>query len=148
MRKTKVICCLVAMLATVACMILPVIGTNGFFTEFRLPYSQAVYSRLLGGQLVGPIFTLAFLGFLLLSIARNIDFPWWITALGLIGPIYSRHAVGSCSHDFSHTVFSECSETYGDVIGWLCVVSGIALIAISILMRADQNRHRSTQAKP
>jgi hypothetical protein len=138
MRQSMIICCVVSLLSAVACVVLPIIGANSFFSNFRIPYSGSAHARLLGGQLVGPLFTIALCSLLLWSFARKKILPWWIAAIGLIGSIYAPFAVGPCSHDFSHTVFSECSDIYVYVIGWLSAVSGLALFATCLLMRAEK----------
>ena len=131
-----------SLLSAAACVALPVVGANSFFSNFRIPYSVSAHARLLGGQLVGPLFAVAICSLLLWSFARAKIVPWWIAAFGLIGQIYTPFAVGPCSHDFSHTVFSECSDIYVYVIGWLSALSGLALFATCLLMRAEQKRQR------
>ena len=147
MRRSKIICCVVSLLTAAACVALPIIGANSFFLNFRIPYSASAHARLLGGQLVGPLLTAALCILLLWSFGRKKILPWWIAAIGLVGSIYTPLAVGPCSHDFSHTVFSECSDIYVYVIGWLSAFSGLALFATCLLMRADQNRQRTNLAE-
>ena len=145
MRSSKIICCVVSLLASTACVALPIIGANTFFSNFRIPYSASAHATLLGGQLIGPLFSVVLCCVLLWSFVIRKLFPWWIAAIGLIGSIYTPFAVGPCSHDFSHTVFSECSDIYVFVIGWLSALSGLSLFATCLLMRAEQNRQRVTQ---
>lgn len=147
MRQIKFICCVASLLSAAACIVLPVIGANSFFSNFRVPYSVSAHFELLSSQLVGPVFTVAFCIVLLWSFSHRKYFPWWIASVGLLGSIYPPLAVGSRSHDFSHSVFAECSNVYGSVIGWLCVLSGLTYGAVCLIMRAEQVRKRTKHAE-
>lgn len=148
MRKSKIAICVMLILLTVSCIVLPFIGLRGFFTEFRVPYSSQVYLQLLGGQLMGPIFTLLFSALLLMTIHFRKRMAWWIGLISGVGPIYTTMAVGGLSHDFSHTVFKQCSEIYGQFIEWFSISSGVLIIAFCILERINQRRVTLTDFPP
>jgi hypothetical protein len=128
--------------ATVTCIVLPVIGARNFFPEFKQPYSAEGHIRLLAPQLIGPVFTLLASFPLLLGVKLRKHLPWWLWLIPLIGAPYTIHAVNQTgiSHDFSHAVFDQCSGIYGNWITSASTVSAAALLTIAFLARRDQRR--------
>jgi hypothetical protein len=128
--------------ATVTCIILPVIGARGYFPKFKQPYSAEYHVRLLAPQLIGPVFTLLTSLALLLAVIFRKRLPWWLWLIPLIGAPYTIHAVNQTgiSHDFSHAVFDQCSGIYGNWITCISIFAGAALLAIALLARRDQRR--------
>jgi len=112
---------LLAMMLNIAFVIL---GIRGYGEAFRVSLPAWDLFMILGEQLAGPLYTLAFaILFLWLGLAGK-RFPWWMGLAGLLGPVYTPTAVGGLSHDFSHVVFESCSGVYGTWILWLNVAAG------------------------
>ena len=126
---------LLVVASSLACLLLPILGVHGYFAEFNLPYSADEHFRLLAGQVVGPGFTLLVTGSLFVLVILRRRVAWWMWLTVLIGPIYTAHAVGGLSHDFSHTVFNRCGSIYGNCIVVFCILSGASLILLAILTR-------------
>ena len=125
--------------SAIGCLALPLIGASSFFSEFKVPYSKSVHFQLLADQLVGPVFTLLYSSSLMVLLSRK-RIKWWLWVIALIGPAYTARAASAVSHDFSHTVFDECSEIYGIWLGWICTLSGVLLAVIALLACFDQRR--------
>lgn len=115
------------------CCVFGVIGAQGYFSEFKTPYSTEMHAELLGYQLIGPIYTLLFGSFLAFLLFRGKRVSGWLWLLALIGPVYTTKAVDKFSHDLSHVVFHECSGIYGTWFLGLSVVSGVCLLGMGFL---------------
>lgn len=125
--------------SAIGCMVLPVMGANSFFSEFKVPYSKSMHFQILADQLVGPAFTLLFSSALMVLLGRK-RLKWWLWFVALVGPLYTVRAASIVAHDFSHTVFDECGGVYGIWLGWICALSGGLLAAIALLACFDQRR--------
>ncbi|MES2920675.1 MAG: hypothetical protein V4819_03975 [Verrucomicrobiota bacterium] len=132
-RMVRCACCFATMLITLACIVLPLIGAQGFFESFRVPYSLKAHGELLLPQLVAPVLLLMSEGLLGYCTLHRKRIPVWVVVCGLIGAIGMSWNVGHASHDFSHVIFEECSGIYGDVIFWFAVSLGSLLVAIWLL---------------
>jgi hypothetical protein len=111
---------------------MPTLGVLDFFREFRIPYSRVVHARILAEQLVGPIYTLlVVLPCAAMSLVGRKHIPGGSWLLGLAGPVYTVFAAGGISHDFSHTLFQECSGIYGEWIRGICLAGGLAMAVLA-----------------
>jgi hypothetical protein len=123
------------MLLITACIILPIWGVQDFAKHFHVVMSRGDETVLLVKQLTGPVFLFLVAGWILVSTFRRKRLPLWQIGLTALGVIYTMYAVGGCSHDFSHTVFHECSDIYGIFIGGFALSSGACLIAALVVDR-------------
>jgi len=125
---------LLVAIATITCIVLPIIGAGAFFSKFSLRYSVGVHLRLLAPQLIGPVFTLLASLALLLTVIFRKHLPWWLWLIPLLGPPFTVHVVreSGVSHDFSHTVFNECSSIYGTWITSASTIAGAALLTSAV----------------
>jgi hypothetical protein len=137
-RSIKISLGLLVVASSIACIVLPVIGANGFFARFKQPYSTRTHFEILGGQLVGPVYTLLLSSVLIGLIMLRKRLSWWLWLAALVGPIHTARAVGGFRHDFSHTVFQECSGIYGTWIDGLCIVGGASLVVLAYLTRTTE----------
>ena len=135
-RPIKISLGLLVVASSLACIVLPAIGANGFFAEFKQPYSVRTHFEILGGQLVGPGYTFLLSSVLVGLVILRKRLSWWLWLAALVGPIYTASAVGGLSHDFSHTVFQECSGIYGTWISGLCILGGASLVVLAYLTRS------------
>jgi hypothetical protein len=111
---------------------MPALAVRDVFNEFGVPYSMLEHARILAEQWVGPVYTLlVVLPCGTLSLVGKKRIPWWSWLLGMVGPIYTVFAASGISHDFSHTLFQECSGIYGGWIQGLCIAGGLALAALA-----------------
>lgn len=126
--------------SVITCIVLPILGARSFHTEFRQAYSAESHLRLLAPQLPGPIFTLLTSSAFLLAVIFRKRLPWWLWLVPLLGVVYTRQAVRGTglSHDFSHTVFNECSSIYGTWISSACIIAAAALLASAAITRHAQ----------
>lgn len=118
---------------TLACVILPVIGAQGFFEHFRQPYSWTAHVELLFPQLVAPVLLLLLEGLFGYCAFYGKRIPLWVLIFGLVGAGGMGRDVGYASHDFSHVIFAECSDVYGNVILWLAGLTALFLVVIWLL---------------
>jgi len=144
-NRAQLAFCVVGICATLACVVLPVMGARGFFAEFRQPYSARSCAILLSSQLYGPVFLILFETVLVYLTRARKRIPLWMGVIAFIGTEYTTRAVGGCSHDFSHVIFEECSDIYGYVIFWLCVSTFLALMTVCVL---DHRRQRAARSIP
>jgi len=124
---------LLVIASSLGCIVLPSIGARGFFAAFNQPYSAEVHFRLLAGQIVGPTYTLLLSSWFTIMVFLDKRVAWWIWLTVLVGPIYTALAVGGLSHDFSHSVFNECSGIYGTWIAGLCLIGVTLLVSLALL---------------
>lgn len=129
-RLAKICLWLLTAISAVGCIILPIIGADGIFREFGWPYSAEVHFQLLGEQIIGPAYTLLLSSALITVVLLRKHLVWWFWLTVLVGPLYTAQAVGGLSHDFSHTVFKECSGIYGS---WITVLSTLAIVSLILL---------------
>jgi hypothetical protein len=128
MRSVPIILLMLALIPAGVCIYLPVRGASTFFTEFRVPYSVSEHASMIVKQSIGPaltIFTCLALIFLM-RIRRR--WSYWLFPLLPIGPLYIISHSSVCSHEFSHTVFEECSSFYGTVIESLSALCGLLML--------------------
>ncbi len=144
-RFLKICLGLLVVASATASIVLPTIGAQNFFVEFQQPYSASVHSQLLGEQVVGPVYTLLLSSIFIMLLFLRKRLIWWLWLTVLLGPIYTVRAVGGRGHDFSHTVFQECSGIYGTWILGLSLLGSVSLILLAILTRfwGDSNHPRS-----
>jgi hypothetical protein len=95
--------------SSLACIVLPSIGAYSFFAAFQVPYSRELHIRLLAVQIVGPGYTFLLSSWLTMMVFLDKRVSWWVWLTALVGPLYTALSVGGLSHDFSHSVFNECS---------------------------------------
>jgi hypothetical protein len=126
---------LLVIASSLACIVLPSIGAHGFFAAFNQPYSGEAHIRLLAGQIVGPSYTLVLSSWFTIMVFLDKRVSWWVWLTALVGPIYTSLAVGGLSHDFSHSVFKECSGIYGTWIDGLCILGIVSLVILAVLTR-------------
>lgn len=127
--------CLVVIASSLSCIVLPSVGAHGVFAAFNRPYSGEAYLRLLAGQIVGPGYTLLLSSWFTINVFLDKRISWWVWLTALVGPIYTELAVGGLSHDFSHSVFKECSGIYGTWIAGLCILGIVSLVLLAVLTR-------------
>lgn len=139
-RPTKITLGLLVVASSLACIVLPTIGASNYFAEFKQPYSARMHFEILGEQLAGPVFTFLLSSALVALVILRKRLGWWMWLAALIGPIYTARAVGGLSHDFSHTVFRECSGIYGTWISGLCILGGASMAALALLTRCFRRR--------
>jgi hypothetical protein len=121
--------------SSLASIVLPCIGAHGFFAAFNQPYSAETHLRLLAVQIVGPGYTLVLSTWFIIIVFLDKRVSWWIWLIALVGPIYTALAVGGLSHDFSHSVFKECSGIYGTWITGLSILGVVSLVSLAVLTR-------------
>jgi len=131
--KPKISLGIIAIASSLACIALPYIGACSFFAAFSRPYSAELNLQLLAGQIVGPSYTFLLSGWFTIMVFLHKRVAWWVWLTVLVGPIYTSLAVGGLSHDFSHSVFKECSGIYGTWITGLCIVCAASLVSLSVL---------------
>lgn len=127
MRSVPIILLALALIPACMCIYLPVRGASTFFTEFSVPYSASEHASMIVRQSIGPalsIFTCLALIFLM-RMRRRLSY--WLLPLLPIGPLYTISRSSVCSHEFSHTVFKECSSFYGTVIESLSALCGLLM---------------------
>ncbi len=139
-RAIKITLGLLVVASSLACIVLPTIGSSNFFAEFKQPYSARMHFEILGEQLVGPGYTFLLSSALVALVILRKRLGWWMWFAALVGPIYTACAVGGLSHDFSHAVFHECSGIYGTWISGLCILGGASLVALALLTRCCRRR--------
>lgn len=140
MRLLKILLLAIILPLCVVCVQLPIIGANGYFADFRIPYSKSEHLQLLVNHLVGPIFiALVTVTLMVLELAKK-RLAWWIPSFGIIGALYTARIAGLHSHDFSHVVFEECSGIYGTFLGWISAGIILAFIGICLVDRSTQRR--------
>ena len=143
MKHLNILLLALILLLCIPCIVLPIIGANGIFAEFRIPYSASDHHRLLVNHLIGPAFMTFFsLTLLVVKFAKR-QLAWWAPSLGVLGALHTAFTAGKDAHDFSHVIFKECSDAYGTRLGWISTVIILAFIGICHLDRAAQRRQRS-----
>lgn len=136
--------CFIAAASAVACIVMPVLGVQRVFEEFRVPYSARVHAEILIKQTVGPVYTLlVVLPCAVLSLVSKKRIPWWLWLLGVLGPVYTVSRAQMVAHEFSHTLFRECSDVYGAWISGICVIGGSALIALTGIALRERRREKA-----
>ncbi|WP_035613414.1 hypothetical protein [Haloferula sp. BvORR071] len=141
LRALSLCLCAIAIATAIACIVLPVIGAQGFFAEFHKPYSAVEHFKLVAEQSAGPVYTLLSVLGLAGLIFQGKRVPWESCLLALVGPVCTALNSGMVSHDFSHVVFQECSDIYGQWIDGLNVAAGVALgtlARVSVRMQSVQ----------
>jgi hypothetical protein len=114
-------------------VILPVVGADGVFARFKTSYSATLHAKMLASQLVAPVLLLLLQGLIVYCTFYQKRIPFWIGVMGAIGAFGMVWNVGGFSHDFSHVVFEECSDKYGQVISWLAGLYGLLLVTTLVL---------------
>ncbi len=96
---------------------------------------SGIRARILAEQMAGPVLMILVTASMFVLILRQREIHWLIGLLGLIGVVYAGRSSAAVSHDFSHTVFHECSYVYGNTISWACTAVGLSFVLICILNR-------------
>lgn len=132
-RAVRLLLCVVVIPITLTGIILPIIGAQGFFEHFRVPYSMGTHAEMLLPQLVSPVLLLLLEGLFGYCAFYGKRIPVWVLVFGLAGAAGMPLKVGYASHDFSHVIFEQCSDVYGDVILTLAGSTALLLITIWLL---------------
>jgi hypothetical protein len=131
-KPLQIALCILSILASLALIVLPVIGAKNYFVEFHAAYSRQAHAMMLVDQATGPVAAFLAYSCTLAMLCLSKRLSWLLLLIGVAAPIYTYQRVGGYAHDFSHAVFNECSGIYGIWIFSLCLPMALFSVAMAI----------------
>ena len=95
-------------------------------------------------QTIGPALSIFTCLALIFVIWKRCRLSNWLLLLLPVGPVYTISAIDYFAHDFSHSVFNECSSIYGSVITLLSTLCGL-LILIAFVVHVRTSAYHGEQ---
>jgi hypothetical protein len=127
MKRLQSTLCLAVIALSAVTVVLTVLGSIRYFDSFGIPYDAKGHATLLVRLLAGSAVTLPVAVVMLILCLREMQIPRWFVVIGALSAVFSFNLPQGIGHDFSHAVFEECSNKYGEVIFWLCATQALLL---------------------
>jgi hypothetical protein len=133
-------------LALIACAIAvfqiatPIIGAEGFFDEFRIPYDRATHVLLIAMSVPGPMCHAGLILVVAIRIVQNRDLHWSMFPLGIVFAAWTIYWNREVAHDFSHVVYGECSSRFAEVSAQMELVQSLTVTSLWFALKRAHPR--------